>query len=171
MSDVTSESALKSAKTEKSNTEKSNKTYWDELKEGEQFSYGHYQVSEHEIIDFAKRYDPMEFHVDPEKAKLSPIGALCASGIHTLGIMQRLTFDNIYINWHIVAGRELRKCQFRLPVFVNDYLKVSMTIVKLSEDIRSDRGNAELRFDVKNAKGKTVLEVEGEIVLQRLPSI
>jgi len=34
---------------------------------------------------------PMEFHVDPEKAKLSPIGALCASGIHTLGIMQRLT--------------------------------------------------------------------------------
>lgn len=166
MSDVINESALKSAK-----IEQNQKIYWDELNEGEQFSYGHYQVTEHEIIDFAKRYDPMEFHVDPEKAKLSPIGALCASGIHTLGIMQRLTFDNIYANWHIVAGRELRKCHFRLPVFVNDSLTVNMTIAKLSVDTRIDRGNAELKFEVKNAKGKTVLEVEGEIVLQRFPNI
>jgi acyl dehydratase len=166
MSDIINELAVKSA-----NTEQNKKIYWDELKEGEQFSYGHYQVSEREIIDFAKRYDPMEFHVDPEKAKLSPIGALCASGIHTLGIMQRLTFDNIYANWHIVAGRELRKCQFRLPVFVDDCLTVHMTIAKLSVDTRNDRGNAELTFKVKNAKGSTVLEVEGEIVLLRLPSV
>lgn len=165
MSDIINKSAVKSA-----NIEQNQKIYWDELKEGEQFSYGHYQVSEHEIIDFAKRYDPMEFHIDPEKAKLSPIGALCASGIHTLGIMQRLTFDNIYANWHIVAGRELRKCHFRQPVFVNDCLTVNMTIVKLSEDTRIDRGNAQLTFKVKNAKGSTVLEVEGEIVLQRSPN-
>jgi len=165
MSDIINKSAVKSA-----TIEQNKKIYWDELKEGEQFSYGHYQVSEHEIIDFAKRYDPMEFHIDPEKAKLSPIGALCASGIHTLGIMQRLTFDNIYANWHIVAGRELRKCHFRQPVFVNDCLTVNMTIVKLSEDTRIDRGNAQLIFKVKNAKGSTVLEVEGEIVLQRSPN-
>ncbi|KGJ88899.1 MaoC family dehydratase [Colwellia psychrerythraea] len=166
MSDVIDESTVKLAK-----TTLNRKIYWDDLTEGEQFSYGHYQVTAHEIIEFATRYDPMEFHVDPEKAKVSPIGALCASGIHTLGIMQRLTFDNIYVNWHIVAGRELRKCQFRLPVLVNDCLTVNMTIVKLSEDTRIDRGNAALTFDVKNAKGKTVLEVEGEIVLQRTPSV
>lgn len=162
MSDAMSETELTSSL-------KTKKIYWDDLKEGEQFSYGNYQVTEYEIIDFAKRYDPMEFHVDPEKAKLSPIGALCASGIHTLGIMQRLTFDNIYANWHIVAGRELRKCQFRLPVFVNDYLSVNMTIVNLTTDTRIDRGNVELKFDVKNAKGCTVLEVKGEIILQRQP--
>lgn len=165
MSNVIKQSTVTLAK-----TVVNRKTYWDELIEGEQFSYGHYQVSEHEIIDFAKRYDPMEFHVDPEKAKLSPIGSLCASGIHTLGITQRLTYDHIYANWHIVAGRELRKCQFRLPVFVDDCLTVNMTIVKLSEDTRIDRGNAALTFEVKNAKGNTVLEVEGEIVLQRSPS-
>jgi len=53
MSDIINEPAVKSA-----NTEQNKKIYWDELKEGEQFSYGHYQVSEREIIDFAKRYDP-----------------------------------------------------------------------------------------------------------------
>lgn len=149
---------------------KSQKIYWDELKEGEQFSYGSYQVTEREIIDFARQYDPMDFHIDPEKAKASPIGALCASGIHTLGIMQRLTFDNIYANWHIVAGREFRKCQFRLPVVANDCLTVHMKIVKLSLDSRIDRGNAELAIDVTNASGRTVLELEGEIILQRQPN-
>ena len=147
------------------------KIYWNDLKEGEQYSYGSYQITEQEIIEFAQRYDPMEFHVDPEKARSSPIGALCASGIHTLGIMQRLTFDNIYTNWHIVAGRELSRCHFRLPVFVNDSLTVNMIIKKLTADFHHDRGHAELKFDVRNAKGKTVLEVEGEIVLQRLPSL
>ena len=162
MSDIINEPAVMSA-----NTEQNKKSYWDELKEGEQFSFGHYQVTEHEIIDFAKRFDPMEFHLDPEKAKLSPIGALCASGIHTLGIMQRLAFDNIYVNWHIVAGREFRQCKFCQPVLVNDCLSVNMTIVKLSEDTRFDRGNVVLKLDVINAKGRTVLEVEGEIILQR----
>ena len=147
------------------------KTYWDELKIGQQCSYGHYHVTEQEIIDFAKQYDPMEFHIDSQKAKSSAIGALCASGIHTLGIMQRLTFDNIYTHWHIVAGRELRKCQFRLPVFVNDYLAVNMTIINLTVDSRADRGNVELKLIVKNTEGKTVLEVEGEIVLQRRPNV
>lgn len=166
MSGEIDESTVKLAK-----TALNRKIYWDDLKEGEQFSYGHYQVTAHEIIEFATRYDPMEFHVDPEKAKVSPIGALCASGIHTLGIMQRLTFDNIYVNWHIVAGREFTKCKFCLPVLVNDYLSVNMTIVNLTEDTREDRGNAVLKLDVKNAKGRTVLEVEGEIVLQRTPSV
>lgn len=151
----------------KSPTTKVEKNYWDELSKGQEYSYGQYQVSEQEIIDFAKRFDPMEFHTDPEKAKLSPLGALCASGIHTLGIMQRLTFDNIYKNWHIVAGKELRKCQFLRPVFVNDTLTVSMTIINLTPDLRADRGNTELKFVVKNTKEQAVLEVQGEIVLLR----
>lgn len=150
--------------------ERAKKIYWNDLRKGKQFSYGQYHVTEQEIIEFAKRYDPMEFHIDPAKAKSSPIGALCASGIHTLGIMQRLTFDNIYANWHIVAGRELRRCHFRYPVFADDFLTVNMVIVNLTADNHNDRGNAELKFDVKNDKGKTVLEVEGEIVLQRIPS-
>ena len=84
--------------------------------------------------------------------------------------MQRLTFDNIYAHWHIVAGRELRRCQFRLPVFVNDYLTVNMSIINLTADTRTNRGNVELKLNVINAEGKTVLEVEGEIVLQRRPT-
>lgn len=146
------------------------KIYWDELSEGQEYSYGQYQVSEQEIIDFAKRFDPMDFHIDPEKAKSSPLGALCASGIHTLGIMQRLTFDNIYKNWHMVAGKELAKCQFLRPVFVNDTLSVTMTIISLTPDFRADRGKVNIKFLVKNAKEQAVLAVEGEIVLQRKKS-
>lgn len=141
------------------------KVYWDELIEGQQLSYGQYQVSEKEIIAFAKRFDPMDFHTDPEKAKLSPLGALCASGIHTLGIMQRLTFDHIYKHWHIVAGKELSKCQFLRPVFVNDTLSVNMKIIRLQAESHAKRGSAEINFVVINAQQQPVLEVQGEIIL------
>ena len=154
-----------SVKDEERDSPNTEKVYWDDLKVGEELAYGQYTVNEKEIIDFAKRYDPMEFHTDPEKAKLSPLGELCASGIHTLGIMQRLTFDHVYRNWHIVAGKELTRCQFLRPVFVNDILAVTMKVISLKSDTRNNRGSVELNLVVTNAKFQPVLEVQGEIIL------
>ncbi len=133
-----------------------------ELKEGA-------SATEQEIIDFARRYDPMEFHTNPQKAKLSPIGVLCASGIHTIGIMQRLTYDNIYKNWHMVAGKELSACRFIRPVVPNDILAVTMTVKEVHQGNRDDRGLANLAFALTNAQQQVVLEVEGLIVMLKRP--
>jgi len=141
------------------------KVYWDDLALGQQFNFGEYYVSEEEIIDFALRYDPMEFHTDPKKAKLSPIGVLCASGIHTIGIMQRLTYDNIYKNWHMVAGKELSSCRFIRPVMPNDTLAVTMIVKDIHQGNRSDRGLINLAFSLTNSHQQVVLEVEGLIVM------
>jgi acyl dehydratase len=148
-----------------SNTIASEKKYWDELQVGEEFTFGQYAVSEKEIIDFATRFDPMEFHTDPEKAKQSPLGALCASGIHTLAIMQRLSFDHVFKNLHIVAGKELRRCQFLRPVFVDNILSVIVKVISLSEGNRKDRGNVKFDIIVNNADFQPVLEVQGEMVI------
>jgi acyl dehydratase len=141
------------------------KTYWDDLTVGQQYSYGSYLMTEQEIITFAKSYDPMEFHTDPEKAKASPLGVLCASGIHTLAIKQRLSFDNVFKYWHIVAGKCLRQCQFIRPVLVNDTLSAQMTILKLDASNHVNRGIVILKVQIMNQKQQAVLEVEGELVL------
>jgi acyl dehydratase len=47
-------------------------------------------VSEAELIDFASRFDPQDFHVDPARAAQSPFGGLIASGWHTSALMMRL---------------------------------------------------------------------------------
>jgi len=145
------------------------KIYWEELELGQQFNYGEYYVSEQEIIDFALRYDPMEFHTDPQKAKLSPIGVLCASGIHTIGIMQRLTYDNIYKNWHMVAGKELSSCRFIRPVLPNDTLAVTMIVKDIHQGNRGDRGLINLAFSLTNSTQQVVLEVEGLIIMLKRP--
>ena len=145
------------------------KVYWDDLELGQQFNFGKYHISEQEIIDFALRYDPMEFHTDPQKAKLSPIGVLCASGIHTIGIMQRLTYDNIYKNWHMVAGKELSSCRFIRPVVPDDTLAVTMTVKEIHQGNRADRGLINLAFALTNIHQQVVLEVDGLIVMLKRP--
>ena len=56
--------------------------------------YGPIVVSEQDVINFAQRFDPQPFHLDPEAAKLSPFGGLIASGWHTAGLMMRLLADH-----------------------------------------------------------------------------
>lgn len=146
------------------------KKYWNDLIPGQQYAYGEYQVSEQEIIAFAKNYDPMEFHTDPEKAKASPLGVLCASGVHTLAIKQRLSFDNVFKYWHIVAGKSLRQCQFIRPVLVNDIISATMTILELDDSSQPHQGIVVIKVQVKNHKQQVVLKVEGEVVLLKKPT-
>ncbi len=52
------------------------------------------RVEEAEIIEFAEKYDPQEFHTNPEAAARGPFGGLIASGWHTGGLMMRMLADH-----------------------------------------------------------------------------
>ncbi len=68
--------------------------YFEDYVPGPVFEYGPIAVSEAEIIDFAKKFDPQYIHTDPEKAARGPFGGLIASGWHTSSLMMRLYADN-----------------------------------------------------------------------------
>ena len=55
--------------------------------------YGPIVVDETEVIEFAKRFDPQDFHTDPVKAAKSPFGGVIASGWHTGSMMMRVLVD------------------------------------------------------------------------------
>lgn len=57
--------------------------YFEDLAVGETAWLGTHRFPQDEIIAFATAYDPQAFHVDPEAARMSPFGALAASGWHT----------------------------------------------------------------------------------------
>ncbi len=61
-----------------------------------------------EIIRFATKYDPQPFHVDPEAAKASIFGGLCASGWHTASVWMRKQRD-------FAAERERQRAAAGLP--------------------------------------------------------
>ncbi|MCU0790057.1 MAG: MaoC family dehydratase [Nitratireductor sp.] len=64
------------------------------------FAAGHVeQLGDHlftadEIMAFARKYDPQIFHLDPEAAKQSVLGGLCASGWHTVAMWMRKQRDH-----------------------------------------------------------------------------
>ncbi|MBZ6078311.1 MaoC family dehydratase [Microvirga puerhi] len=51
---------------------------------------GRFTFTAENIIPFAKAYDPQRFHVDPEAAKVSLFGDLCASGWQTAAVWMKL---------------------------------------------------------------------------------
>ena len=51
---------------------------------------GWYELTAEEIIEFCEKWDPLPFHVDPEAAEKTPVGALFTSAIHTVAIAIKL---------------------------------------------------------------------------------
>src|SRR5207253_860799 len=68
--------------------------YFEDFAEGQVYDLGELRVSEPEIVEFARKYDPQAFHVDPEAAQRSIFGGLIASGWHTgsmyMGLLVRV---------------------------------------------------------------------------------
>ena len=50
--------------------------YFEDLEPGRVHELGSVAVTEDEIVEFARRYDPQPFHVDPEAAAESDFGGL-----------------------------------------------------------------------------------------------
>ncbi|MFI5587844.1 MaoC/PaaZ C-terminal domain-containing protein [Amycolatopsis sp. NPDC051758] len=68
--------------------------YFEDYVPGATYDCGSVEVTETEILEFARRYDPQSFHVDTAAAAAGPFGGLIASGWHTASLMMRLYADN-----------------------------------------------------------------------------
>lgn len=49
------------------------RSYFEDFYLGQRFSFGEYLMTEDEIVEFAAKFDPQYFHMDPERALESPL--------------------------------------------------------------------------------------------------
>ncbi|WP_299934426.1 MaoC family dehydratase [uncultured Nitratireductor sp.] len=70
------------------------------LRLGETVTLGTHTFSAEEIIAFARAYDPQPFHTDPEAARDSVFGRLCASGWYTCSMWMRYNLEAIERDAH-----------------------------------------------------------------------
>ena len=66
-----------------------------EMQIGQRIVLGSMSFTEQSVIDFARLYDPQDFHLDHEAAASGPFGALAASGWHTAACWMRLFVDTV----------------------------------------------------------------------------
>ena len=54
--------------------------YFEDFYINQRIPFGRYTVTEAEIVEFAKRYDPQVFHVDGSHSLTAELGGIMASG-------------------------------------------------------------------------------------------
>ncbi|EGD54427.1 MaoC/PaaZ C-terminal domain-containing protein [Gordonia neofelifaecis] len=129
--------------------------YGRDIRVGQVYHLGEYALTEDDLVEFARRWDPQGFHIDPDVAATSPYGGLIASGVHSFAIMQRLSVLDVYDHWAVIAGKEISDVAFLRPVRAGDVLTGSLTVTAVTFD---DRNRALVEVDTELiVAGKPVL--------------
>jgi acyl dehydratase len=153
--------------------------YLDEMKAGDLSLLGSYHFAADEIIRFARAYDPQPFHVDPEAAKRSLFGGLCASGWHTAAVwMKRMIAHRNDMEAQAARlGRRpsrlgpspgFRNMRWAKPVYAGDTISYSSTITDLRPSAsRPGWGLAFHRNSGLNQHGEEVFSFDGAVFWER----
>jgi acyl dehydratase len=144
--------------------------YLEDLAVGRVLTAGPVTVTEAEILEFARRYDPQPFHLDREAAAQHPVfQGLAASGWHTGALMMSMVAKALAgLPWGVVgSGGEL---QWTRPVRPGDVLRLEVEVLEVTPSrSRPDRGTALMRNRVLNQADEVVQEFTPRIIVPRRP--
>ena len=126
---------------------------------GQVQNFGAYEVTEAEIIEFAQKYDPQFFHLDPEAAKKSLFGGLCASGWHTCAMTMSMLVENMDKHGRSLGSPGIDNLRWRRPVYPGDVLSVHMEVLELKPSkSRPEIGFVISKVTVHNQQKQDVME-------------
>ena len=132
--------------------------YFEDYIPGAVFEYGEIRVDEAEILEFARRFDPQDMHVDPEAAKRGRFGGLIASGWHTSALVMRLLVENFLAAESSLGSAGLDELRWPHPVRPGDTLRVRATVVESRRSVsKPDRGIVRTMVEAANTDGATVM--------------
>jgi acyl dehydratase len=136
--------------------------YFEDFVVGEVTELGSVDVSEAEIIEFAGRFDPQPFHVDPDAAKDGPFGGLIASGWHTTAMFMGMFVRTILLDSASMGSPGIEELRWTAPVRPGDTLsgRVTVTDVQPSKT-NPKRGTVFTTSEVFNQNGDLVMTMRG----------
>ncbi|WP_224335516.1 MaoC family dehydratase [Haloprofundus halobius] len=142
--------------------------YFEDLEAGATTEFGEYEVTEAEIVEFAERYDPQFFHVDPERAEETMYGGLIASGWHTASMTMRMLVDGFLSEAASLGAKGVDELRWYRPVRPGDVLTLRNEVLK--KEVESDvRGLAHVRTTTTNQEGEAVFSMIGLVMFGRNP--
>lgn len=145
---------------------------------GARLEMGTHRFTAEAIIEFARKFDPQRFHVDPEAARDSVFGALCASGWHTASVWMKLNVATIKDEARKAAadGRTwpefgpspgFRNLKWHKPVFVGDEISYSQTVRGIRPvTSRPGWSMLETTGQAHNASGEMVMSFESAVLIK-----
>ncbi len=140
--------------------------YFEDIELEQPIKGGSYELTESEIIEFAKKWDPLPFHIDKEAAEQTVYGGLIASGVHLSCVSCRCAHDQEEQQAVIAAlGAESRN---RNPGRPGDILTFeTRAIEKRESESRPNAGIVVYQHCLKNQNQITVLETKVTLMVEK----
>lgn len=146
------------------------KLHLEDLSVGQRFTSPEREITEDDIIAFARQFDPQPFHTDPEAARDTFFHGLAASGWHTAALSMRLLVDGgLPIAGGLIgAGGELG---WPRPTRPGEILHTEAEILEITPSrSRPDRGMARLRIETRNRDGEIAQVFTVSMLVFRRPT-
>ncbi|MEJ8279460.1 MaoC/PaaZ C-terminal domain-containing protein [Pseudonocardia spirodelae] len=137
-----------------------------DLAVGTVFDIGSHRLSEREIVDFGRAWDPLPHHTEPGSAPALRFGGVIASGVHVLAVFQRLQVDAFLRRVAVVAGMGTDGMHLLAPSRPGDVLSGRVEIVAVTP--RPGRDDAIVRTlgRLSTGTGTVVFEVDARILVR-----
>ncbi|MFC4161529.1 MaoC family dehydratase [Chitinimonas lacunae] len=141
------------------------KLYFEDLNPGRVFRAGPLTVDREEMLDFARRYDPQDFHLDEAAGAASVFGTLVASGWQTASYtMRMLTSSDLAAIANGLVGLQLDKVMWHRPVKPGDVLKAEFDVMSRKRSrSKPGFGVVQLAWRTFNQDGDLVMSLENAI--------
>lgn len=124
---------------------------------GDRFRSVDHCVNEDEIVEFARKYDPQPFHVDPVAARESLFGGLVASGWQTASITMRLLAQSDINVAGGLIGMGVEELRWPAPVRPGDRLHVETGVLEVRpSQSHPDHGIVRVNSRTLNQSGQEV---------------
>lgn len=144
--------------------------YFEDYIPGCVYELGAITVSESEIIDFARQFDPQYFHVDRERAKASRFGGIIASGWHTASLVMKIYVERYLSHVAGMASPGVDEIRWPNPVRPGDTLSVRVTVLEARPSrTKPDRGIIRGKVEAFNQKGELAMSMIGLSIIGRRP--
>jgi len=142
--------------------------YFEDLEVGTKASFGHYEVTREEVIDFASRYDPQPFHLDDEAAAQTYFGRLPASGWHTCAMTMRMMVEHFSSQEAASLGSPgIDELRWIKPVYPGDTLRVESELIeKRQSKSKPHMGFTKTRQTTFNQHGEPVMTMVGNGIIR-----
>ncbi len=129
-------------------------------------------VTEKEAIEFAQRYDPQYFHLDPEAAKNSIFGGLICGGFQTAALAWALALKSGRFDDCAIAGIGIDELRWLEPVRPGDVLRCRFTMMEWRPSgSRPEAGVCRIRYEVISQDDRPVITmVMIQLLRRRRPS-
>jgi acyl dehydratase len=145
--------------------------YLEDFEPGRVYTSSTQTIGPEEALDFARRYDPQYFHLDPVAARDSVFGGLVLGGFQTAALAWTLVLKTGMFDKSALAGIGLDELRWHKPVRPGDTLRCDFALVDArSSRTHNDRGVARFRYEVKNQRDEIVLSLIMIQMLRRRPA-